>query len=60
MDNLKKNWRFHGNHGSLVTVKFDINMFLGGPLGTLYVSHMFDIDIWKHYSMKLNVLYSTC
>ena len=45
MDNLKKNWRFHGNHGSLATVKFEINVFMCGPMGTLYVSHRFDIDI---------------
>ena len=45
MDNLKKNWRFHGNHGSLATVKFDINVFMCGPMGTICVSHRFDIDI---------------
>ena len=43
MDNLKKNLHFHGNHGSLATVKFEINVFLCGPMGTLYVSHRFDI-----------------
>ena len=43
MDNLKKQLRFHGNHGSLATVKFEINVFLCGP--TLYVSHRFDIDM---------------
>ena len=45
MDNLKKNLHFHGNHGSLATVKFEINVFLCGPMGTLYVSHRFDRDI---------------
>ena len=60
MDNLKKKWRFHGNHGSLATVKFEINVFLCGPMGTLYVSHRFDINMWKHCSMKLNLLYTTC
>ena len=45
MDNLKKNLRFHGSHCSLATVKFEINVFLCGPMGTIYVSHRFDIDI---------------
>ena len=45
MDNLKKNLRFHGNRGSIATVKFEINVFLCGPVGTLYVSHKFEIDI---------------
>ena len=58
MDNLKKNWRFCGNHGSLSTAKFDINVFLCGPMGTLNVSHTF--DIWKHCSINLNLLYTTC
>ena len=60
MDNLKKKWRFHGNHGFLATVKFEINVFLCGPIGTLYVSYRFCIDIWKHYSITLNLLYTTC
>ena len=63
MDNLKKNGHFHGNHGSLATVKFEINVFMCGPMGTLlHVSHRFDIhvDISKHCSIKLNVLYTTC
>ena len=45
MDNLKKIDVFHGNHGSLATVMFEINVFLCGPMGTLYVSHRFDIDV---------------
>ena len=45
MDNLKKNCRFHGNHGSLAMVKFKINVFMCDPMGTLYVSHRFGIDI---------------
>ena len=60
MDNLKKNLRFHGNHGSLATVKFQINVFLYGPMGTLYLSHRFDIYILNHCSMKIHLLYTTC
>ena len=53
---LKKILCFHGNHGSLATVKYAINVFMADPRGTLYVSCRFDINISKHFSIKLNLL----
>ena len=53
---IKKIWCFHGNHGSLATVKYVINVFMADPKGTLYVSCRFDINISKHFSIKLYLL----
>ena len=41
MANLLKNYYFHGDHGSLPTETYVMNVFLDGPMGTLYVNLLF-------------------